>query len=390
VTSKRAITSLRVRNFKAVHDSGTLTPGGFTVFIGNNGTGKSSVIEALRFLRSLSRSTLDQALKEFGSYADLRWKGGANRGQISPSDPDKELHPIELTVSGHLNAGVHRASVRISGLNQSKVGFDHETLRRGATTLTRTRADEHDLRPEQSLLSRTRYFDDWQYLDLAPQAMGRVEQLSGVEPRGHLEADGSNLGEYLLSLQQAEGGEAAFERLQQTLQRVLPYSRSLKTEVTKMLGQRVALTLGEELSPKERFEVPGWMLSTGTMRLVALLAVLRHPKPPSLLCVEEIENGLDPRTVMMVLAEIRRATEAGRMQVMVTTHSPYLLDQVPLESIVLVTRDEGQSPRFTRPAESAVVHEWAKQFAPGQLYVSGTLRRPVDEAPTVAPRRGRK
>ena len=138
MTPKRAITSLRVKNFKAVHDSGTLTPGGLTVFIGNNGAGKSSVIEALRFLRALSRSTLDQSLKEFGSYADLRWKGGVHRGRISPTDPDKELHPLEITVHGHLGAAVHQASVRLSGLNQGKVGFDHETLRRGATTLTRT------------------------------------------------------------------------------------------------------------------------------------------------------------------------------------------------------------------------------------------------------------
>ena len=115
------------------------------------------------------------------------------------------------------------------------------------------------------------------------------------------------------------------------------------------------------------------------MRLVALFAALRHPMPPSLLCVAEIENGLDPRTIQMVLADIRRVTEAGRTQVMVTTHSPFLLDQVPLESLVLVSRDEGQLPRFTRPAESKVVREWANSFAPGQLYTSGTLQRGDDE-----------
>ena len=48
-------------------------------------------------------------------------------------------------------------------------------------------------------------------------------------------------------------------------------------------------------SGNKNFEVPGWLLSTGTLRIVALLACLRHPKPPPLLVVEEIENGLDPR-----------------------------------------------------------------------------------------------
>ena len=60
-TRKQALTSLRVQNFKAVKDTGILKPEGLTVFIGDNGAGKSSVIEALRFLADLSRVTLDEA-----------------------------------------------------------------------------------------------------------------------------------------------------------------------------------------------------------------------------------------------------------------------------------------------------------------------------------------
>ena len=50
--------------------------------------------------------------------------------------------------------------------------------------------------------------------------------------------------------------------------------------------------------------VPGWLLSTGTLRILALLACLRHPDPPPLLVVEEIENGLDPRTIHLLVEEI--------------------------------------------------------------------------------------
>lgn len=379
---KPAITSLRVRNFKAVHDTGVLRPGGLTVFIGNNGTGKSSVLEALRFLRAVARGRIDQAFELFGRYEDVRWKGGARRGEVPVTNPDRELHPIDLTVRGHLAQVPVSASVQISGRNRGEVGFDREELREGTSSWTRTRANEHRLRAEQSLLSFTKYFDDWVYLDMVPRLMGRPEPLSGVARRSRLEPDASNLGEYLLSLQEAEGGADAFERLQQSLRRVLPYSRSLTTEIASQKFQpSVAMTLSEELSPRERFEVPGWMLSTGTVRLVALLAALRHPEPPPLLCIEEAENGLDPRTIQMVLAEIKRAVEAGRTQVMLTTHSPYLLDQVPLESLVLVSREDGRPPRFVRPAESKVVREWAKRFTlrPGELYVSGTLRRAEEE-----------
>ena len=42
------------------------------------------------------------------------------------------------------------------------------------------------------------------------------------------------------------------------------------------------------------FKVPGWMLSSGTLRVLVLLTTLRHPRPPPLVIVEKIENGLAP------------------------------------------------------------------------------------------------
>ena len=78
------------------------------------------------------------------------------------------------------------------------------------------------------------------------------------------------------------------------------------------------------------FTVKGWLLSTGTLRILALLALFRHPEPPPLIIIEEIENGLDPRSVHLIVEEIRRVTESGRSQVILTTHSPYLLDLLDL------------------------------------------------------------
>jgi predicted ATPase len=127
---------------------------------------------------------------------------------------------------------------------------------------------------------------------------------------------------------------------------------------------------------EENFEVPGWLLSTGTLRIVALLACLRHPMPPPVLVVEEIENGLDPRTLHLLVEEIRAAITAGTTQVIVTTHSPYLLDLLDLSHIVVVEREEGQ-PVFRRP-DLEYLAEWSKTFSPGGLYTMGRLTR---EAP---------
>jgi predicted ATPase len=124
---------------------------------------------------------------------------------------------------------------------------------------------------------------------------------------------------------------------------------------------------------EDEFRVPGWLLSTGTLRILALLACLRHPDPPPLLVVEEIENGLDPRTIQLLVEEFRAAIHARKTQIIVTTHSPYLLDLLDLSHIVVVERVDGE-PVFSRPDKERL-REWSKSFAPGRLYTMGRLTR---------------
>ena len=149
---------------------------------------------------------------------------------------------------------------------------------------------------------------------------------------------------------------------------VLPYARDLQPSVTSELERKVYLQLTEA-----DFKVPGWLLSTGTLRMLALLALLRHPDPPPLIVVEEIENGLDPRSIHLIVEEIRNAVLNGVTQVIMTTHSPYLLDLLTLEHLVLVERDANGQPRFLRPADSDNLQRWAADFAPGKLYTMGNF-----------------
>jgi len=150
---------------------------------------------------------------------------------------------------------------------------------------------------------------------------------------------------------------------------VLPYAKDIQPSLTSSEIERKAWLQLTEAD----FKVPGWMLSTGTLRLLALLALLRHPKPPSLIVVEEIENGLDPRSIHLLVEEIRNAVLDGATQVILTTHSPYLLDLLTLEHLVLVERDAKGQPRFLRPADNENLQRWATDFAPGKLYTMGNL-----------------
>jgi predicted ATP-dependent endonuclease of OLD family len=75
----------------------------------------------------------------------------------------------------------------------------------------------------------------------------------------------------------------------------------------------------------------------------------------------------------LLVEEIRAAITARTTQVIVTTHSPYLLDLLDLSHIIVTERINGE-PTFVRPAEDNL-QEWAKSFSPGRLYTMGRLTR---------------
>ena len=199
-----------------------------------------------------------------------------------------------------------------------------------------------------------------------PYSMGnpRPQQRAGGAIR--LESDGSNIAEYLLDIYQRD--QDAFEGILEMLQYVLPYARDLQPTLASEIERTLYLRMTEE-----DFKVPGWLLSTGTLRILALLALFRHPEPPPLIVIEEIENGLDPRTIHLIVEELRYLVESGRTQVIITTHSPYLLDLLALSHIVLVERVNGE-PTFSRPGSVPELEKWAESFGPGSLYTMQKLR----------------
>jgi predicted ATPase len=110
------------------------------------------------------------------------------------------------------------------------------------------------------------------------------------------------------------------------------------------------------------------MLSEGTRRITALFALLVHDPPPSFLCVEEVENGLDPLTTVLVLRELYSAADRGT-QVLVTTHNPWLLDHVDLADIIEARREDGNTV-YGRFADRDAIKEYAADIPPGTRFVN--------------------
>lgn len=361
------ITTVHLKNFKAIRDSKPIVLTPITIFIGNNGSGKSSVIEGLETFHQVILNGLDHALTQWHGFEYI-WNQVLRRPSRSPDSvvPDG----MEFTVAGTRESQKQRYHVAIQAVTE-QIDEIRITRYRWATSKQAWTQGPKFINAGQITDDRVKKFvKGWQFLHLEPRSMMEPTLQRRAAQQIGLERNGSNLAEYLHAIRMLD--LAAFNEIVEALKVVLPYVNDLTTNITSELERRVYLALNET---NVKTPLPGWLLSSGTVRILAILAVLRHPQPPPVIIIEELENGIDPRTLQFLVEEFRLFTEAGKGQIIITSHSPYLLDLFSLTQIVVVERDESGAPTFFRPAKQSTLDSWTEKFAPGRLYTMGVLTR---------------
>ena len=151
------------------------------------------------------------------------------------------------------------------------------------------------------------------------------------------------------------------------LERLKDADGSIEDFSTKVLGGTIQLFLHYAGlgSP-----VPATRLSDGTIRYLCLLAVLCHPVPPPLVCLEEPELGLHP-DLLPGLADLL-VEASDRMQLIVTTHSDTLVDGLKTpEDVVICEKRQGATQMVRKT--SAELGKWLKEYGLGQLWRRGDI-----------------
>ncbi len=385
---KPPLRSFHAQNFKAIRDSGRVVFGWLTVFIGNNGSGKSSLVEGLETFRDVVLHGLDTAMIRWRGFEHVWNRAVKHELQRPTADRPHHTSPMGFRVNLFIDAVLHKVTQEINlGEGGNELFIQREDVvwkgrnKEGSNSRDANGIQSWSLGSPETLGFSLPKMNDgqsslqnplgstveqWQFLTLAPDLMGQPVPQQRAAGRIHLNKTGANIAEYLNDIRKRDLD--AFNGIVDSLRYVLPFAEDIQPTLASELQREFYLKFKEA-----DFEIPGWLLSTGTLRILALLACLRHPEPPPLLVVEEIENGLDPRTLNLLVEEIRAAISAGTTQVILTTHSPYLLDLLDLSHIVVVEREDGQ-PRFKRPSKGELA-QWAKSFSPGRLYTMGRLTR---------------
>ncbi|MBS0500021.1 MAG: AAA family ATPase [Proteobacteria bacterium] len=391
------IKSIAVENFKALRASGTVKLKPLSVIIGNNGSGKSSLLEVVEtYVRFLSEG-VDGAMKPWQGFEHI-WHKAAQTGKASNVGLAQQPNPMKLALNLQLGKTKAKVSVALNSADNGNFLYvQQEAGQVGTTSFKRSAVGRNanqslgivnslDLQASMeaalksvgsgnSLLPFLGPFDNVTrslrsalFLRLNPESIGQLQSVSRSGQRVQLASDGSNVAEYLIDLR--ERSPFAFEEITHALRYVLPYASDVEPKVLDAgVIRRSYVQLLEG-----RYEIPGWLMSSGSLRVLPLIATLLDPDPPPVVFIEEIENGLDPRTVGLVVDLMRSAARSGNTQIIATTHSPYLLDMLDLDDVLLCERGE-KGPEFSWPGSRADMQTWRQSFMPGRLYTMSALQR---------------
>lgn len=327
------ISSIRLSSFKG-HRETRMPLGRLTVLVGPNGAGKTSVLQALELLTRLVRESPKQVLRGNLSPWDLLQRG-------SPG-------PVAVVAEGKAGDGPWRLSLEVpvsekdSGLFQSQptVAWNF-----GGTAHIRQNVD----RPLADLWSDARFAQT-----IGPAMLYRfdarriAEAAYSGDENPTVNEDGGNTAVVLAALKLEQ--EEVFERIEAELRKIVPNLQRIRVKRVKMPRETAAHPSAEAwvgnkifLDFKGASDVPAHAASEGTLITLALLTALCSPMRPRLLLLDDIDHSLHPQAQMHLMRELKRLLEEfPEVQLVATTHSPYILDELePSDVRVFALRPDG-------------------------------------------------
>ena len=348
------------------------------VLIGPNGSGKSNLLEVLALLRA-APTALATPVKEAGGISEWLWKGKKPRRDAmldvvlrTPNAFPPVVHSLRITEHGR------RFELVDEQIEDMGAAMFHYRFAHGRPVLVdgwgqlRTLKREN-LSPEESILSQVRDPEGY------PMLLWLQEQYRAIRLYRNWHFGPAAPWRYVESTHARsdfleDGGENLIPVIVNLLSRIKP---ELINGLQKLFAgiDDIAFGLGGgnvQLFLREQGrEIPASRLSDGTLRYLALLAILLHPDPPPVVAIEEPELGLHPDVIPSLAELLVRAS--ARTQLVVTTHSRMLVDALSDQpsSIVVCEQENGES-RFRR-LEKQELRAWLDEYSLGTLWSMGEL-----------------
>ncbi|NNM68359.1 MAG: AAA family ATPase [Gallionella sp.] len=382
--------SIKLTNFLSYGEkSKPIELGPLNVIIGPNGSGKSNLLEAVELIKSTPKDLMTP-IRDGGGVRDWLWKGGRKIPAAAMEIVVENLKgPAELRYSLSFTEVSQRFEIldeRVENVAPDagyKAPYLYYKFENGHGVLNVKGKERglhrEDIEPNQSILSQRKDPDQYPELTFLGNSFNKIRlyrewsfgrftvprtaQKADL-PNDMLESDCSNLGLVLNLLQENH------ELKQRLIKELQALYEGIQDYYVKIDGGTVQVFFQERING-HIVPMPATRLSDGTLRYLCLLAILCHPNPPPLVCIEEPELGLHP-DVLPRLAQLLRDAST-RTQLIVTTHSDVLVDAMTDQPDAILVAEKGETGTTLTRLDKEKLKPWLEKYRLGQLWTRGEI-----------------
>jgi predicted ATPase len=384
------IEALRVKNFKTFKDIKLTNLPALSVFIGANGTGKTTLFDVFGFLRDSLQDNVKVALQKRGGFKEVVTRGetGSIEIEIKFREDVGKTSPLvtySLTISLENHQPVVEREILkyrrgqkgkpwhfldfSKGKGDAITNEENYADKESKEEKVQQQVDSPDILALKGLGQFQRFkaannfrrlIESWHVSDFHI-GDARPSQEAGYAE--HLSTRGENMplvAQYLF-----ENHPDIFQDILKKMAERVPGVS--KVEATNTDDGRILLKF-QDGSFKDPFIAR--YVSDGTIKMFAYLLLLHDPKPHPLLCVEEPENQLYPSLFCGLVEEFREYADKGG-QVMISTHSPDVLNYIELNEIFCLSKRQGITVINRASEDELLLNLTREGDLPGALWKQG-------------------
>ena len=343
----------RFQNFKALKDVEITFDSRLTVLVGPNGSGKSSVLRGIHLLCQLTKAASSQQNLSILAGSTYEWHGGGDEtlllevheGKANHKGLRMETHPVD----------VNRDGDRTSPLNYKMAWIGKDGQWVGAESNLRsvsTFADQH-------------YTSQLVFLNPSDLSQSTCTMANPPE----FNARGAGLASLLAYFKLFD--ESKFEVIQHLFRQLIPQVRGIRIDKVRTDGGNGVFGEALLFDLAERKGVSAAAMSDGTLYALGLIVKILDPQRPRVLLIDDIEHGFHPKAQLQLVEMLHKLLEEiPDLQIIATTHSPFVLDRLQWNEVRVTSLTDDGSVMIKSIEDHPQIDRWKKDMTPGEFWAT--------------------